>query len=52
MTKYIEILVSFSEPAIDPESPNAGFWAGEHYGPTTTIIDLDRMTVKSRAKAH
>lgn len=49
MTKYVEILVTFSELTIDPESPYTGFWASQHDCPTTFIIDLDRMLVKGWA---
>lgn len=49
---YVKVFIAFPESAIDPESPLTGFWASEHYSPTTPIINLNRMAMKSRAKAN
>ena len=45
-----EILVPLAELAIDPEAPDPLLWAGDKQRPGTAV-DLDRMAVKSRAKA-
>ena len=48
----VEVFVPLTEFSIHPEAPLSFITATEEDGPTATVINLDRVLVKSRAKAE